>query len=108
MNRSKIKITIVKCMDTKEIFGDDRSAETSENFLTKCSLFHEGQIIIIDEKGNIPEGFCSWAWPDIHREITLLRLGGNYPEMKNGGSMYVSCSDGLRPVIFKLERMKKK
>jgi len=50
-------------------------------------------------------GLCSWAFADIQRDITLLRLGGNFPWMKEKGTILSCCTDGVRPVTFKLERI---
>lgn len=105
MGRSKVRITVIRCMQTQDVFGNDRSEEIAEDFRTRCPLLNEGQSFLILEDGDIPQGFCSWAWSDLHRQLTLLRYGGNYAPMKNGGTIYASCSDGLRPVIFKLERI---
>jgi uncharacterized repeat protein (TIGR04076 family) len=46
------------------------------------------------------------AWHDIYRNLTLLRSGGNVPWMEQAGITRTSCTDGLRPVIFKLGRIK--
>jgi len=54
----------------------------------------------------MPKGFCSWAWADIQRDVTVLALGGDFPWVKEKGVTFSSCTDGFRPVIFKLERMK--
>jgi uncharacterized repeat protein (TIGR04076 family) len=53
----------------------------------------------------MPAGFCTWAWHDIYPAVTGLRFGGNYPWMKKEGAIYSCCSDGARPVFFKIERV---
>jgi len=53
----------------------------------------------------MPEGFCSWAWADIQRDVIHMGLGGDFPWMKKPGVMISCCTDGLRPVVFKLERI---
>jgi uncharacterized repeat protein (TIGR04076 family) len=102
--RSKVKITVAKKLDTKDIFKT-QMPETSDDFKTMCTLWEEGKEFIVQEDGKLPSDFCSWAWHDIHREISILRFGGNFPWMKKPGIVYSCCTDGLRPVIFKLERV---
>ena len=41
---------------------------------------------------------------DIQRDVAHLAMGGDFPWMKEKGEMVSCCTDGLRPVIFKLER----
>ena len=64
----------------------------------------EGQVFI-SENGAFPEGFCSWAYADSQRDLSHLRLGGDYPWMQEKGTILACCTDGARPVLFKLERM---
>jgi uncharacterized repeat protein (TIGR04076 family) len=100
----KIKITVVRKMKTEEIFGNN-APKTSGDFTSSCWRFEEGAVFI-SEDGKMPEGFCPWAFVDIHRCLTHLRFDGEFPWMKEKGIIYLSCTDGLRPVIFKLERLK--
>jgi len=32
-------------------------------------------------------------------------MGGDFPWMRQRGTMITCCTDGLRPVVFKLERV---
>jgi len=102
--RSKVKITVLKKFKPSEVFGDKLPADT--NIKDACSVFSPGQEYIIGEDGKVPEGFCVWAWNDLYSALTHLRFGGDFPWMKDKGTIIACCSDGLRPVIFKLERMK--
>jgi len=54
--------------------------------------------------GPMPAGFCTWAWHDIYPAVTSLRFGGNFPWMKKEGMVISCCSDGARPVFFRIER----
>jgi uncharacterized repeat protein (TIGR04076 family) len=63
----------------------------------------EGQEFIA-QGANMPEGFCSWAWVDIQKYVLTLARGGNLLGVKPGTSV-ACCSDGFRPVTFKLERL---
>jgi uncharacterized repeat protein (TIGR04076 family) len=104
--KSKVKITVAKKLDARDIFGN-QMPETSDAFQGPiCTLWEEGKKFIVQEDGRMPSDFCSWAWYDIHRDLSVLRFGGNFLWMKEPGVGFVSCTDGLRPVIFKLERIK--
>jgi uncharacterized repeat protein (TIGR04076 family) len=41
----------------------------------------------------------------MQKEIEHLIFGGSYPWFKDKGVTLSCCNDGLRPVIFKLERV---
>ncbi|MBW1696557.1 MAG: TIGR04076 family protein [Deltaproteobacteria bacterium] len=97
-----VKITVVKKLNNKELFGDNPPLEFTGAAL--CDRFEEGQEFICKE-GQYPEGFCSWAFADIQRDIVHLRFGGDFPWIKEKGAILSSCTDGARPVIFKLERI---
>jgi len=69
------------------------------------TIKHKPEEFIVEEAGAMPSGFCTWAWHDIYPAVTGLRFGGNYPWMKKDGMIYSCCSDGARPVFFKIERL---
>ena len=101
--KSKVKITVLKKLNTKDVFGD---VSPVERFSEACSLFEEGQEFIVGDDGEMPEGFCYWAWNDIFTVVTTLRYGGSFSKTKDRETPDVSCcTDGLRPVIFKIERI---
>ena len=54
--------------------------------------------------------FCSEAWDAISRYIYAALQGGSIMKnwMKNENEMIACCSDGTRPVIFKIERIDEK
>ena len=100
----KCKITVLK----KNLY-EDLAKEYCQNNVTSCPAFSEGQEFITGfEK---PEGFCDWAWNDIHKFVTVLFSGGNFSEgifdgwMKDDKTMIVCCTDAIRPVTFKIERI---
>jgi uncharacterized repeat protein (TIGR04076 family) len=99
MPPAKVKITVLKKLHTDEVlkqFGNNVEAE--------CGLFPVGKEFV-SEGVNMPAGFCSWAWADIQRDVAHLALGGDFPWINKKGTMVSSCTDGLRPVLFKLERI---
>ena len=69
-----------------------------------CDAVEDGQEFIVKDL-NIPAGFCAWAWADIQRDVTHLFFDGDFPWVKDEGVMISACTDGFRPVIFKLERL---
>jgi len=99
---AKVKITVVKKVNNKDLFGDNPPVGFTA--APECDRLEEGQVFISDE-GSCPPGFCNWAFADIQRDIIHLRLGGDFPWIKEKGTMLACCTDGVRPVIFKLERM---
>lgn len=53
----------------------------------------------------MPEGFCGWAWNDINKIVQTLRFHGNFHWFEEPGVSVNCCTDGLRPVVFKIERV---
>jgi uncharacterized repeat protein (TIGR04076 family) len=53
----------------------------------------------------MPPGFCAWAWSDIQRDVVVLASGGNLPWVSKDGVAISCCTDGFRPVVFRLERL---
>jgi len=100
---AKLKITVVKTFTNEEVFGDNLP-EDLEKADNPCGMHHPGQEFTL-EKLACPEGFCSWAFTDIFREIVHLMMGGNYPWTGKSGVAFASCTDGKKPVVFKLERI---
>ncbi len=100
--RSKVKITVIRKLGTRDLFGDTPPVHAT--FEESCPRCNVGDVYIVPEDGSCPEGFCSWAYADIQRDITHLRFGGNYPFCEEEGTAVQCCTDGLRPVFFKLER----
>ena len=100
---SRVKIKVLKKTDSKQIFGDNPPLG---HVIEACSMYKEGQEFIVDENGDMPEGFCHWAWNDIYKVVIALMYGGNFPWLKEKGTMVSCCTDGFRPVIFELRRIK--
>jgi len=95
---ARVKITVVR-----KTQNTDMLAECAESIWEPCERLEEGQEFIT-EGVNIPDGFCSWAWADIQKYVMTLARGGNFVGVKPG--MYITCcTDGFRPVIFKLQRI---
>ena len=101
MNKwSKIKITVVKMFVSDDIIAEF----AADKGLGICGAFEVGQEYIL-ESPKIPDGFCSWAWGDIHRDVIAVMGGGSFPWIEKEGLNFASCTDGLRPVVFRIERI---
>ena len=99
----KVRITVLKLSKPGDLWGRDLPGVTSVK--DACSAFAVGQQFVVDEYGHCPEGFCPHAWYDVWPWIMHLRFGGDFPWMLEKGTAVVCCTDGFRPVIFKLERI---
>ena len=99
----KIKITVVKRLNFNEIHANSHVGCTF-NIEPVCPVFEEGQEFVTDVS-TVPEGFCAGAFADIFRFISGLRSGANYPWVKQKGTVLSCCTDGFRPVVFRLERI---
>ena len=97
----KVKITVLR----KEFY-----AEYAEEYLTDgkgvgpCQLLEVGDEFIFEGGAAIPEGFCPWAWIDIYHNVSAISTGSTYaPWNKKEAQTIVCCTDGIRPVVFKIE-----
>lgn len=99
MQFSDVKITVLKKVETDEVFKEFAGEEAEP----LCPIVTVGDEYISKNMA-MPSGFCSWAWADIQRDVAHLAMGGDFPWIKEKGKMISCCTDGLRPVIFKLER----
>lgn len=97
-----VRITVVKKITNKDLI--DRYGKGVEPL---CELFNIGDEFIVKDL-RMPEGFCSWAWADIQRDVAVLALDGNFFWVKEKGVGISCCADGFRPVVFKLERIESK
>lgn len=105
MARSKVKITVLKRVDPSVIFdGKVPNMPGTDRKYSICTAFNEGQEFIV-ENGEKPDGFCSWAWRDVYKDMSVLRFGGDFDPWAEKGVAITCCTDGIRPVSFKMERI---
>jgi uncharacterized repeat protein (TIGR04076 family) len=102
VRRHKVKITVLRRFSPSEVF--ETSPVTPPSPFGACELFRDGQEFVVDEDGEMPEGFCSSAWYTIYCSVRNLAFGGNLPWYNEKNVTVNPCIDGLRPVIFKIER----
>ena len=99
----KVKITVIK----KEFYP-----EFADEYLTDgieagpCPLQNVGDEFLYEGGAQMPIGLCPWAWIDIYRGVNALSAGASYtPWNKKDGLQILCCTDGIRPVTFKLEAL---
>jgi len=109
---SKVKITVLRRMSNPDLWQEYLVEGLEAE--PQCEWFQEGQEFIVDIEQTpgfmvgmeqLPKGFCAWAWAAIEKEVAILALGGNAPWIREEGVFISCCTDGLRPVVFKLERV---
>ena len=98
---AKCKITVVKRTINQDLI-DAYLSKSREGF-GQCPVYEDGQEIIIENFPLKPDGFCDWAWADIHRDVVTVMFGGSYPWIEAPRTAITCCTDGFRPVIFKVE-----
>ena len=98
----KVKITILKTT-----LNEDLAREYGAIGIKACPMMKEGDVFMADYAK--PEGFCDEAWKAIYQYVFALAHGAGsdlfyYGDwIRKPGVAIVSCNDGLRPVIMKLE-----
>ncbi len=98
------KISVLKCTFHQDLI-DAYKTEAVAQQAGPCPVFKEGQEFVLDLPWAIPEGFCNWAWADIRQYVYAACLGGEFPGGKPSNTFVSCCTDGFRPVIFKVERV---
>lgn len=102
---TKCKITVLKCH-----FDEELAKEYGVKGLGKCPFHEVGQTFYADYAK--PDGLCDEAWKAIYQYVFALAHGSGvfyYGDwIDKPGVAICSCNDGLRPVIFKVERMDEK
>jgi len=101
----KCKITVLKTL-----FLEDLAEEYGSKGLGKCPAHTVGQEFFADCAK--PDGFCDEAWKAIYQYVFALSHGSQifyYGDwIDKPGVAICSCNDGIRPVIFKIERAEEK
>lgn len=128
MMQHKVKVTVID----KKLYPELQTQYCSDPNSGACSCYHVGDEFIFERYGTADDfwhmGFntlkqtvhraeataggtafphCSEAWDAISRYIYTGLQGGSIMRgwMRDERVMIACCSDGTRPVIFKIERM---
>ena len=101
---SPCKITVLKTMYNQDLAEQYRRPDIHQG---PCPFFSEGQEFISKFVGERPEGFgCEWAWNDLQKVVIAAMLNGDFSNwMVDGNTFIACCTDGIKPVVFKLERI---
>lgn len=99
------KITVIR-----RTYHQDLADQYIEAGLRKnhgpCEKFQDGQEFVTNVFSGIPQDFCPWAWDDIYKALVGFGANGHYGMWyRNKNNLIACCSDGIRPVIFKLEKI---
>ncbi|MDD2979818.1 MAG: TIGR04076 family protein [Hespellia sp.] len=93
-----VKITVLK----KTLMEEIADEYAGKGAIKICGKFEEGDTFITDGR-TVPEGFCTWAWADIFKDIIFVRNNMDCIGTLDKKSQIASCTDGFRPVIFRIE-----
>lgn len=101
----RCRVTVLR----RECYQDLQSCFLDEPEAGPCPLFKTGEVFTIDA-GNVNEmvengRFCPKAWECIKCHVNKA-LTGNAPcdsTSNRPGQTIACCSDGTRPVVFKIE-----
>jgi uncharacterized repeat protein (TIGR04076 family) len=104
VNLPRIRITVERKFSPREVFGQDMKQASSGDTIPSCRFVEEGQEFIAENSFKMPDGFCGWAWRDMTVRLTKFDLIDDMDWPKRDVT-YVACGDGIRPVIFRLERL---
>lgn len=99
----KVKITVLAIHFFPEL-ADEYLTEGRE--VGPCPLLQVGDEFVYQGSAHMPDGLCTWAWITLYKSVSTLSAGGSFaPWNKQVGQTIQCCTDGIRPVIFKLEAL---
>jgi uncharacterized repeat protein (TIGR04076 family) len=98
------KISVLKTLYHEDLAQEYRRPDVPKG---PCPFFKEGDEFTVNYLTERPVGFdCDWAWDDIHKILMVLMLKGDFATwMKNPSNFITCCTDGIKPVVFKIERI---
>ena len=99
-----VRITVLKTLFHEDLADEYRRPDVHYG---PCPFFAPGQEFLVNYLAERPEGFaCDWAWDDIHKILFALMVGGDFGTwMKDPNVLITCCTDGVKPVVFKVERV---
>lgn len=96
----KCCLTVLRC----ECFSDLQSRYLDDPESGPCPIFSAGRKFTVSDSQQWPEGFCPKAWESVRHHVAAILTG---TDERCGAStadrsVIACCSDGTRPVIFKI------
>lgn len=101
--KPKCKITVLKRTLNRDLIDAYMKDEMASYHL--CGKFKEGEEFFIHSEFNMPENFCHWAWADLRKDILAIINGAQFSWFKEPNMAISGCTDWLKPVIFKIEKL---
>ena len=101
---AKVKITVVKKAHHQDLMDEYLAQDAKDRGFGLCTAFELGEEIMVDGMA-YPEGFCHWAWANIQRDVMMVLFGQGFPWVGPEETAISCCTDGFRPVTFKIERI---
>jgi len=101
----RVKITVLK----KEFYQDYADEYLIEGVSAgSCPELEIGNEFVYEGGAKMPNDFCPYAWQDIYSSVSVLAGGKDIDNTwyKNSKTKIICCTDGIRPVVFKLEQIK--
>ena len=97
LKEHRVKITVLRKLFHQDFV--DKYAAAPQTW-APCEHFEVGQEFMASKEAPwaMPAGFCGWAWADIQKLVYGIARGGQ-------DIIVTCCTDGYRPVIFKLEKI---
>ena len=100
-----VRITVINKIGMKELQKEYGTKQFAEGADTSCEKFKIGDTFTYSSGEGVPQGFCAWAWADINRDVEALKNDASFPWIKIPKTQIACCTDGLRPVFFKIEKI---
>jgi uncharacterized repeat protein (TIGR04076 family) len=98
----KVKLTVIKREHNPDLCEEYLSDPSS---IGPCGMFTDGQEFVVDGFLGCPEGMCTEAWQTLWPSLLAISRGGTFaPYTKRENEWVACCPDGLRPVVFRIER----
>lgn len=97
----KCRVTVIR----RTCFQDIQGRYLDDPEEGRCPKFREGDSFICSDS-SLPKGFCPNAWQAVSHHVKAVTQSsctltcGSAP---TDGAVIACCSDGTRPVIFKIE-----
>ncbi len=103
MNRCRITVL-------RTLFYEDLAAEYGVEGVGLCPMHKEGEVFYGDYTK--PAGMCDEAWKAMYQYVFALAHGTGANNdlfyfnswIRKPGVAICTCNDGIRPVVFKIER----